>query len=511
MKRILSALIVICMIFSVMASVSLQVAAVDVSSPKNIFYAKYIGELDGEAYEGNIPVIDGKINPDEWLESDFKAWPKAPENNIVFYYDEENIYIAARVENEEYNMTKFPAQWWEFGEWFILWLDPYDEDVNPNDGGFSASYFMEFHTNYVNTVDSGKFETELYTAGANYIGPEVPPLLNYYDVECRSNTDDLFQAYADSFEDSASLQKSITYEGDKPWGLDIPDGIWEFEYKVPFGLMNVLDVENDITLTNTEDWGTYIAFSGWYVEQNHITKAEYLAGTGSGKSDYIAGRNRASFDYAACYFSAARPGQVAEMPGSKALGDINPSGEAERTMEVAGGWAKEKISSKITVNGKLDDAAWDLTKTPNTDPNNGFDTYYDVQWDEEYLYIAVDTGDTDPSYPESYDFTSGGIINSASFDNIVIQIDPKSTRDDIALSDRGITIRLPRAELGSEDYIVGTVGSGWLGTDFMKGLAYNYDMKVRYTGAMEEGESWKAEIAIPWDMFNKSDRSHVVL
>ncbi|MBR4949439.1 MAG: S-layer homology domain-containing protein [Clostridia bacterium] len=504
MKRIFSALLVICMIFSVMASATAQVFAVDVSSPKNIFYAKYIGEnADGE-YEGETPVIDGVINPNEWIESDFQAWPKEAGNDIAFYYDEENIYIATRMLNEEINIPYYPNGYHRTADRFLLWIDPYDEDKEPSP---VANYFMEFHTEYVELNQYGNYNTHHYIAGS--LGPSIAPGLNYYDVECKANTDDIFNKLYEEL-GAKGLKELITFENDEPWGFEVPNGVWEVEYKIPFGLINILDVENDVIRTDTEDWGTYIAFSGWRLETKDVCKEHTItlpnySDTIHHTSEYVAGRNRRSFDYAACYFSDARPGEKPANPNSKALGDINPSGEIERSMEEADGWAKEKISSKITVNGKLDEAAWNLSKTPIQNPSNEFDSYYDVQWDDKYLYIAVDTGDTSVSTPETLNFDQLNELPIAEFDNIRIDIDPNSSRDGLELSERAISIHLPRAAQGEEEYKIGAAnGRNWNGSDFIKGLAFNYDMKVRYTNALTEGESWKAEIAIPWEMFNKT-------
>ena len=253
MKRIFSALLVICMIFSVMASASVQVFAADTSTPKNIFYAKYIGEADDD-FEGEAPVIDGKINPDEWLESDFQEWPKAAQHNMSFVYDEENLYIAVRIQNEKAEVPYFPLLWWNSMDRFIFWLDPYDEAINSDDG-VSASYFMEFHTQYAQINSDGTYRTELYTDDPKRIGPEITPRLNYYDIECKANTDDLFSNLPNEITPE-TLNEHITFEDGKPWGLEVPNGVWEFEYKIPFGIMNILDVENDITVTNTDGWGT---------------------------------------------------------------------------------------------------------------------------------------------------------------------------------------------------------------------------------------------------------------
>ncbi|MBR4950255.1 MAG: S-layer homology domain-containing protein [Clostridia bacterium] len=327
MKRIFSALLVICLIFSLLICVPTQIFAANVSSSSNIFYAKYLGEIDGVKYDGDTPVIDGIINADEWFESDFKPWPKAVENDICFYYDEENIYIAVRIQNEKVEVPYFPLRWQNAMDKFILWLDPYDEGAYPD--RTSSSYFMEFHTQYASVNSNGAYGTELYTDDSNCIGTQVSQLLPYYDVECKANTDDAFnnmrvEIYPET------LGEHITFENDKPWGLDVPNGIWTFEYKIPFGLLSIFSIEDEITLTDSNDWGTYIAFSGLFMETKNSTLENVKNMTGHSDtinaiSTYILER----YDYTACYFSEVRPGQIFDEPDveikndSSGIPDVN--------------------------------------------------------------------------------------------------------------------------------------------------------------------------------------------
>ena len=507
MKRIFSAILVVCMIFSAMASMSVHVFAADTSSPRNIFYAKYIGELDGEEYEGQKPTIDGIINADEWVESDFQGWPKDDNHKIAFYYDETDLYVGVKIKNEEINIPWYPNYWWVATERFELWIDPYDEAMTPDDG---AKYFLNFCTQYAEGKPGGNGSYGTYLFETQNVGVEVPPLLNYYSYESVSNMDTIFNNWIAELTPEKP-EDYITYEGDKPWGMETPNGEWTFEYKIPFGIMNILSVEDDIQVTDTEEYGTYITFSGWYVESGKSVKENvinniYKQDEVNVINTMVSGNMRNSWNFAATYFSHARPGQKPDNPDSKSLGDINPSGEAERTAEEADGAAKEAVAAAPRIDGKLDDNAWDLKKMVSTNPSNEFDSYYDIQWDANYLYIAVDTGDTSVTTPEAIDFENlNKIENPASYDFVRLDIDPTSSRQSIDVADRAFSIYLPRAAAGEEEYAIAMSGVNWGTADFKKGLVYNADMKVKYTNALTEGESWKAEIAIPWSMFDKEE------
>ena len=507
MKRLLSALLVICFVVAAFSTVTITASA-SLDTPDHTFFIKYIGELDGEEYEGVKPTIDGFINDNEWKESDFKVWPKYEGGQIAMYYDEENVYIAVKLDNERIDVPFYPSYDWGGQDRLLFWIDPQDlsDAVGPV-GEQYQGYFMEFYSQFAGS--NGVNGSDLLERN---LGADAQPQLNYYDYSCATNMDKQFADWVAELTPELP-EEVITFEADgRPWGMETPNGEWTLEYQIPLGLMGIME---DPTVTDAEEFGDYITFSGWYQESGASTKDNvvndiYHIDNVNVKQYYLAGNFRNSWNFARGYFSHARPGEKADNPNEKALGDINPSGEAERTAEEADGTAKEAVASAPRIDGKLDDSAWDLKKMALTSVSNEFDSYYDIQWDANYLYIAVDTGDTSVTTPEAIDFDSlnstTNPINPASYDFVRLDVDPSASRKSIDVADRAFSIYLPRAAAGEEEYYIAMSGVNWGAADFKRGLQNGADsgMKVKYTNAMSDTESWKAEIAIPWTMFSRS-------
>lgn len=505
MKRVLSALLVICFVFAAFSTVTITANA-SLDTPDHTFFVKYVGAIDGEDYEGTKPVIDGIVADEkEWNPKDFKAWPKYEGGQVAMYYDEDNLYVAIKIANEEINTPFYPSYDWGGQDRFSFWIDPTDQgDAVGPVGEQYQGYFMEFYSQFAGA--NGVNGSALLDRN---LGVDAQPLLVYHEYTCATNMDKPFADWVQSITPEKP-EKVITFENDKPWGMKTPDGEWTLEYQIPLPLMGIME---DITVTDSDDFGDYITFSGWYQEskdstKDNVVKDIYHIDNANLKHYYMAGNFRNSWNYARGYFSDARPGEKANNPNEKSTGSINPSGEAERTAEEADGAAKTSVKKAPLINGKLDDEAWDLSRMPMRSPSNEFDSYYDIQWDKDYLYIAVDTGDKTVTAPKAIDFDSLNSvtepINPASYDFIRIDLDPTASRKSIDVADRAFSIYLPRAESGSEEYFIAMSGVNWGKAEFKKGLQ-NGDsgMKIKYSNAMDNKDSWKAEVAIPWSMFQR--------